>query len=77
MKRRAGELRDRGLQGVQAVVEWQQRVLAKRDDDGFLLNRQNGRLGSGGASPAIGSGLALLPLGDCLRVDAMTPGCRD
>ncbi len=39
MKRRAGELWDRGLQGVQAVVEWQQRMLAKRDDDGFLLNR--------------------------------------
>jgi hypothetical protein len=36
MKRRASELRDGGLQGVQAVVERQQRVLAKPDDDGFL-----------------------------------------
>jgi hypothetical protein len=41
IKRRAGELRDGGLQGVLAVVERQQRVLAKRDDDGLLFDREN------------------------------------
>ena len=38
MKRRAGELRDRRLQRVQTVVKRQQRVLAKRDDDGFMFH---------------------------------------
>jgi hypothetical protein len=76
MKRRAGELRDRGLQGVQTVVERQKRVLAKRDDDGVLFHRQNRRLRNGRASPAIGSGVALLPLGNRLGVDTMTPSQR-
>jgi len=76
MKRRAGELRDRGPQGIQAVVERQQCVPAKRDDDSFLFHRQNGRPGIGGTRPAIGSGLALPPLGDRLRVNAVTPRQR-
>jgi hypothetical protein len=33
----AGELRDGGLQGVEAVVQRQQGVAAKGDDDRFLL----------------------------------------
>jgi hypothetical protein len=74
MKRRACELRDRGLKSIEAVVERQKRVLAKRHDDGFLFDRQNRRPRNGGTGPAIGSGLALLPLGDGLLVDAMTPG---
>ncbi len=73
MKRIAGELRDRGLQGVQAVVERQERVLAKRHYDGFLLDRQNRRSRNGGTRPVIHRGLALLPLGDGLRVDAVAP----
>ena len=39
MKGGAGELGDRGLESIKAVVERQQRVFAKRDDDGLLLNR--------------------------------------
>ena len=73
MKRRAGELRDRGQQGVQAVVERQESVLAKRHYDGFLLDRQNHRSRNGGTRPVIHRGLALLPLGDGLRVDAVAP----
>src|ERR1700679_811079 len=38
MKRRANELRDRSLQGMQAVIERQEGVLAKGDDDGFLFH---------------------------------------
>src|SRR5882757_5364888 len=48
-------------------------VLAKRHDDGFLFDRQNRGPGNGWASAAIRCGLALLPLGDRLRVDAVVP----
>jgi hypothetical protein len=41
MQRGAGQLRNCGLQGVETVVERQERVLAKRHDDGLLLDRQN------------------------------------
>lgn len=42
----AGQLRDRCLESIQAVVERQQRVPAKRHDDGFLFDRQHGGLGN-------------------------------
>ena len=42
MQGRAGEMRDRSLECVEAIVERQKRVLAKRYDDGFLFDRQNG-----------------------------------
>jgi hypothetical protein len=41
MKGRTGELRDRGLESVEAVVQWHKRVLAKGHDDSLLLDRQN------------------------------------
>jgi hypothetical protein len=37
MKGRASELRNRGLECVEAIVQRQQRVLAKRNDDGLLF----------------------------------------
>jgi len=43
MKGITGQLRDRGFERIETVVERQQRVLAKGDDDGFLLHRQNRR----------------------------------
>ena len=74
VKRGAGELRNRRLESVEAVVQRQQRVLAKRHDDGLLLHRKNRRSRNGWAGSAIGGGLALLPLGDRLLVDAVTTG---
>lgn len=38
MKGIASELRNRGLECVEAVVQRQQCVLAKRHDDGFLFD---------------------------------------
>ena len=64
VKRRAGELRDRGLKSIEAVVERQKRVLAKRHDDGFLFDRQDRGPGNGWTGAAIRCGLALLPPGD-------------
>jgi hypothetical protein len=74
VKRRAGELRDRGLKSVETVIQRQQRVLAKRNDDSFLLDRKDRGSRNGWAGATIGGGLALLPLGDRLLVDAMTTG---
>jgi hypothetical protein len=73
MKGRASELWDRSLQRIEAVVQRQQRVLAKRHDDGFLFDRKNRRPGNGWAGATVGSRLALPPLGNGLRVDPMTP----
>jgi hypothetical protein len=36
-------MRDRGLQGVEAVVDRQQRVPPEGDDDSLVLDRQDGR----------------------------------
>jgi len=38
MKRRAGQMRYRRLEGIEAIVERQQCMSAKRDDDGFVLD---------------------------------------
>jgi hypothetical protein len=41
VQRRAGELRHRRLQGIQAVVKREQRVLAEGNDNGLLLQRKH------------------------------------
>ena len=74
--RGARELRDGGLEGIEAVVERQRRVLAKGDNDSFLLDRKDSRSGKGWPRATIGSGLALLPFGDGRRADAMPPRQR-
>ena len=53
VQRGASQLRNRGLQGVQAVIERQQSVLAERNDDGLLLDGQDGGLGNGWTSSMI------------------------
>src|SRR6266496_5038416 len=67
-------MRDRRLQGVEAIVERQQRVPAEGDDDRLLFDRQHRRLRTPGAGWQIGDRAALLPLGDGLRIDAVAPG---
>ena len=39
-------MRDRPLKRIHAVIERQQRMLAKRDDDGFVLGRRDVDFGS-------------------------------
>src|SRR5258705_1953360 len=46
VQRGASQLRNRGLQGVQTVIERQQSVLANRNDDGLLLRGQDGGAGN-------------------------------
>jgi hypothetical protein len=45
MKGRAGELRNRSLECVEAIVQRQQRVLVESYEDVFLLNSQTVDLG--------------------------------
>ena len=59
-------MRDRRLQGVEAIVERQQRMPAEGDDDRLLLDRQNRRLWLLRPGPLIGDRGALLPFGDGL-----------
>lgn len=53
VQRGASQLSNRGLQGLQIVIERQQSVLAKRNDDGRLLDGQDGGLGNGWTSSMI------------------------
>src|SRR5438067_2794691 len=70
------QMRNGRLQRVEAVVERQQRVPAKGNDDCLLLDRQHRRPRSLWAGWPIGNRGALLPLGDGLRVDPVASGQR-
>ena len=62
-------MRNCWLQGIEAVIQWQQRVAPEGDDDGFFLHRQHGGLCIFWTSGQVGGGGSLLPLGDGLLVD--------
>jgi hypothetical protein len=74
MQRRAGQMRQRYLQGIKAVVERQERMPAKGDDGRFVLDRQHRGLRFSGSSRQIGDGPALAPLGHGLVVDPAVLG---
>ncbi len=69
-------MRQRRLEGIQAVIKRQQCVSPKGHDDRLVLDRQNGRLCLFGAGGTVGDGDALLPFSDGLLVDAVTFGER-
>lgn len=62
------------LQGIKAVIQWQQRVLAEGDDDRLLLYAyaQHRRMGVLRSRRQILDRRALFPLGDGLLVDAVS-----
>ena len=74
MKGRARQMRDRGLQGIKAVVERQERMPAKGDDDRFVLDRQHRGLRFSRSSRQIGDRPTLAPLGHGLLVDPVVLG---
>src|SRR4029077_8793184 len=74
MQRRAGQMRQRCLQGIEAVVERQERMPAKGDDDRFVLDRQHRGLRFSRSSRQIGDRPALAPLGHGLLVDPVVLG---
>src|SRR5258708_5683094 len=76
MQRRASELRDRGLQSVEAVIEGQQSMPAEGNDDRLLFHSQDGGAGMLRPGTQIGHRTALPPLGHRLRVDSMASSQR-
>ena len=66
MQRRARQMRDGRLQGVEAIVERQQGMPSESDDDGLFLDRQDRRSGLLRPGRQIGDRRPLLPLGDRL-----------
>jgi len=67
-------MRNGGLQGVEAIIQRQQRVLAERDDERLVLDAQYRRENILGTCRQILRRRALLPLGDGLLVDAVALG---
>jgi hypothetical protein len=76
VQRRARQVWDRRLEGVETVVQRQERVPAEGEDDRLLLRREHGGAGVLGTHPGIGCGLALLPFLDRGGADAVVPGQR-
>lgn len=74
VKRRAGQVRDRGLQAVEAVVQRQQSMPAEGHDDGLLLWGQNRRTGLLRPHGGIACRLPSAPLLDRRRADAVALG---
>src|SRR5665213_1238026 len=67
-------MRDRRLQRIEAIVQRQQRMPAKGDDDRLVLDGQDRRSRLPGTRREIGRRDPLLPLGDRLRVDPVASG---
>ena len=74
MQRRAGQVRDRGLQGVEAVVQRQQCMLAKGNDHRLLLDAQHRGMRVLGAGPHIDGAASASPLGNRFGVDPVALG---
>src|SRR3954468_12697495 len=67
-------MRNGGLERVEAIIERQERVAPKGDDDGLLLAREHRGARLLGAGALVLDRGALLPLGHRLRVDPVAPG---
>src|SRR3954452_3393342 len=67
-------MRDGGLEGVEAIIERQERVPPKGNNDGLLFAREYRRARLLRAGALVLDRGALLPLGHRLRVDPVPPG---
>jgi len=74
MQRRAGQVRDGGLERVQAVVEQQQRVPAEGNDDRLLFGREHRRARRLRSHHRVMHEGTLAPLRDRLGVQSMLCG---
>src|SRR5208283_4055617 len=74
VQRRAGQVRDCRLQGIEAIIEGEQRMVSEGDDDRFFLDRQHRRLRILRPGRQIGNRAPLLPLCDGLLVDPIAFG---
>src|ERR1019366_5624323 len=76
VQRGARQVRNRRLERIEAIVQRQERVPAKGNDDGLFLDRQHRGLCIRGAGGKITDRTAFLPLGHGLLVDAVAFGKR-
>src|SRR5215217_263911 len=74
MQTGARQVRDRGLERIEAVIQRQERVPPKGNNDGLLLGREHGRARLLGTSALVLDRRALLPLGDGFRVYPVASG---
>src|SRR5215210_7590131 len=70
----AGQVREGGLERIEAVIQRQKRVPPKGDNHGFLRQGQHGRSRRFQPGRQIGCRRALLPLGDGFRVNPVASG---
>src|SRR5215218_2658156 len=67
-------MREGGLEGIEAIIERQERVAPKGNDDRLFLEREHRRLGLLGSGGPVGNRATLLPLRDGFWIDAVAPG---
>lgn len=72
----AGQMRDRGLQPVEAIIQRQQGMPPKSDDDRLFPRRQRGRARLLRSHGGVGRRLPITPLLDRRRTDAVALGRR-
>src|ERR1700741_3289026 len=66
-------MRDRRLQGIETIVEREQRMPTESDHDRLVLDGQDCGLWLPWSGRQIGDRAALLPLRDGLRINAIAP----
>ncbi len=76
VQRRAGEVWDRRLEGVETVIEWQKRVPAEGDDNRLLIGGEHGGASLFRPHTLVGCSLTLLPFLDRGGADAVALGQR-
>ena len=74
VKGRPGEMWDRRLQRIKAIIERQQRMLAESDGDGLFLRRQHRRSRHLRPHGGVLDEVALLPFSDGLGIETVALG---
>jgi hypothetical protein len=65
------QVRERGLEGIEAVIQRQKGVAAKGNDDGLVLRREDRGAGRFGAHRGVGSEVSAPPLLHRRRADTV------
>jgi hypothetical protein len=71
MQRRSREMWNGGLEGIEAIIERQERVLAKGDDQRFFRFAEHCRPRLSGSHPSIAHRTTSAPFSSGLGIDAV------
>ena len=69
MQRRTREMWNSGLEGIEAIIERQERVLAKGDDQRFFLFAEYRRTRLPGSHPSVADRITPAPFGNRLGIN--------